>query len=347
MKIILKTGIILFALIGIIFSGVFVAMQFGWLNVRGTIKERNIGILNAQRISSKSNTVTDSRAVLLCKIHTLADYAPQTAQSINQVLEINGNPTLASQMISYAEKRFTGTDFNKKLSACERVVIPDTTPLAQTAYFWADSAEWSVMKSAFVRDQEYINQAARDAGISPRLLLGGIIGEQFRFFTNSRDSFKRYFEPLKILASLSKFSFGIAGLKPETVKKIDDYLHDPSSVFYLGKDMEKVITYPDGSDHESVRFARITDSKNTYYSYLYAGLFMRMVTAQWKNAGYDISNNPGVLATLYNLGFNRSVPKENPKPGGAPITINGAAYDFGTLAEQFYYSGELLNEFPY
>ena len=111
--------------------------------------------------------------------------------------------------------------------------------------------------------------------------------------------------------------------------------------------MEKVITYPDGSDHESVRFARITDSKNTYYSYLYAGLFMRMVTAQWKNAGYDISNNPGVLATLYNLGFNRSVPKENPKPGGAPITINGAAYDFGTLAEQFYYSGELLNEFPY
>ena len=40
--------LIVFAVIGIIFSGVFVAMQFGWLNVRGTIRERNNSITSAQ-----------------------------------------------------------------------------------------------------------------------------------------------------------------------------------------------------------------------------------------------------------------------------------------------------------
>ena len=105
--------------------------------------------------------------------------------------------------------------------------------------------------------------------------------------------------------------------------------------------------YLTDSAHDKVRFERITDTKNTYYSYLYAGLFMRQVITQWQASGFDISNRPEVLATLYNLGFNRSIPKEKPGAGGAPITINGVEYNFGTLAYQFYYSGELMQEFPY
>ena len=341
--------IIIFAIIGLAFSGVFIAMQFGWLNVRGTIQERNESIKNASSgfLNIKNNNGIETRATMLCKIHTLANYAPQTAQAINQVLEVNKNEELAATMFANARVRFAGTSFDREVSNCDTVIIPDTTPLAQTAYVWADSAEWQVIKSAFIRDQEYIIKAAKDAGISPRYLLGGIIGEQFRFFTNSRDSFKQYFEPLKILASLSKFSFGIAGLKPETVKRIDEQLQNPESVFYLGPEMENIVTYPEGSDHDALRFERITDTKNTYYSYLYAGLFMRQVIAQWQHAGYDISTRPEVLSTLYNLGFNRSVPKPNPGAGGAPITIDGKEYSFGELGYQFYYSGELLNEFPY
>lgn len=339
----------IFTTIGIVFSGVFIAMQFGWTNVRGTIAERNQSILGAGKFNhnTAADAALETRATLLCKIHTLADYAPQTAQEIDQTLESTSNFNLVSTMLSNAGVRFSGMKYDNQIRNCELVTIPDTTPLAQTAYAWADSPEWAVMKSAFIRDQESINQAAHDAGISPRILLGGIIGEQFRFFTSSRDSFKSYFEPLKILASLSKFSFGIAGLKPDTVKRIDEQLQDPNSIFYLGKSMENVVTYPVGSDHDTIRFDRITDTKNTYYSYLYAGLYMRMVTEQWSRSGYDISNNPGALATLYNLGFNRSIPKDNPQPGGAPITVNGVDYTFGSLAEQFYYSGELVNEFPY
>lgn len=45
MKKLLMVIIILFALIGLVFTGVFVAMQFGWLNVRGSIDARNNSIL--------------------------------------------------------------------------------------------------------------------------------------------------------------------------------------------------------------------------------------------------------------------------------------------------------------
>ena len=343
----LKIALIIFAGIGFLFFTVFIAMQFGLLNVKGTISERNESLQsNVAELLPTDGKIT--RAMILCKIHVIANYAPETARNIYSVVQNSQDVSLIEKMIGVASNRFLDDKkFVSEMQQCTTAIIPNTKPIASTAFAWADSAEWEVMKSAFTRDQEYILQAARDAGISPRLLLGGVIGEQFRFFTNARDSFKQYFEPLKILASLSKFSFGIAGLKPETVARIDEHLTSPNSVFYLGQSMENVVTYPPGSNPEDIRFARITDTKNTYYSYLYVGLFMRQVTAQWEKSGYDISKNPGVLATLYNLGFNRSVPKPDPKPGGAPITVNGEQYTFGDLAHEFYYSGELSDIFPY
>lgn len=339
--------IIIFSIIGVMFTGVFIAMQFGLLNVRGTISERNQSLRNnATNLLPQEGKVT--RAMILCKIHAIANYAPETARNIYTVSQNSQDVSLIQEMVTTASGRFVNDKkFVSEMEQCNTAIIPNNTPLSSTAFAWADSEEWSVLKSAFARDQEYILKAAKDSGVSPRILLGGVIGEQFRFFTNARDSFKRYFEPLKILASLSQFSFGIAGLKPETVARIDENLRNPNSVFYLGKEMEKIVEYPAGTNPEDVRFSRITDTKNTYYSYLYVGLFMKQVTAQWERSGHDISKNPGVLATLYNLGFNRSVPKSEPKPGGAPITVNGQQYTFGDLAHEFYYSGELVDLFPY
>lgn len=341
-----KTMVVLLALIGLVFTSVFIGLRFGWMNVRGSITDRNASFFrNIPKAESMNDNTT--QAVVLCKVHALVDYAPETAKNIQDTYETTGDATLANNMFQAAETRFLDTTLIMSFRSCDQAVVPDMTPVAQSAYAWADSPEWSVMKSAFVRDQDIIRQAAHDSGISPRLLLGGVIGEQFRFFTSQRDSFKSYFEPLKILASLSKFSYGIAGLKPDTAKQIESNLKDPQSVFYLGPDMENVITYPDGADHDSIMFERITDNKNPYYSYLYAGLFMREVANQWKAAGYDISDKPDVLSTLYNLGFNRSVPKPDPAAGGAPITVNGQQYSFGELGYEFYYSGELAQEFPY
>ena len=73
---------------------------------------------------------------------------------------------------------------------------------------------------------------------------------------------------------------------------------------------------------------------------------MREIEAQWRVAGYDISNRPDVLATLYNLGFYYSQPKADPQAGGAIINIAGVDYAFGDIAYEFYYSGELSDIFP-
>ncbi|MFA7315543.1 MAG: hypothetical protein WC059_01935 [Candidatus Paceibacterota bacterium] len=274
-----------FAVIGLAFFGVFVSMQFGWLNVRGTVSERN----------SYFKTSPSPRA--------------------------EGSA--------------------KKYTRSSPVGVP--TPHLP----WAQSEEWAVMKEAFTRDQDIIKKAASDAGVPARILLGGVIGEQFRFFTGKRDSFKSYFEPLKILASLSKFSFGIAGLKPQTVERIELQLKDVSSPFYLGAHMEHIANYdPSIVDVSEARMARITDAKNPYYSYLYVGLYMNQVIAQWDKAGFDISNRPDVLATLYNLGFYNSKPHAEPKAGGAEILVNGNLYTFGDLAYEFYYSSELSDIFP-
>ncbi len=273
MKKIITGIVIVFAIIGVLFTGVFVAMQFGLLNVRGTVKERN-------------------------------------------------------------------SLFPKQLKPVQASASTNSEP-------WASSPDWGIMKVAFSRDREIIMRASRDSGVPPRILLGGIIGEQFRFFSNySRETFKNYFEPLKILASLSKFSYGIAGLKPDTVERIDKNLLDATSPFYLGKNMESLITYPENSDHTKIRFDRITDTKDSYYSYLYVGLYMRQISKQWERAGYDISDNAGVLATLYNLGFHYSKPNANPQIGGAPIIVGGVTYNFGQLADEFYYSDELTDVFP-
>jgi hypothetical protein len=50
--------------------------------------------------------------------------------------------------------------------------------------------------------------------------------------------------------------------------------------------------------------------------------------------------------TLFNIGFTNSVPKADPKPGGAPITVGGATYTFGQLGGDFYLSNELRDVLP-
>ncbi len=159
----------LFALIGFVFAFVYVAIQMGWTNVRGSTSQRN-------------------------------------------------------SYFNIVKSNFITTEEIKNESLCA-----PNLPCA-----WASSGEWALMREVFTRDQEIIRQAAKDAGVEPRVLLGGVIGEQFRFFGNRRESFKSYFEPLKILASLSNTSYGIAGLKPKTLMQIEEHMKDPKSPFYLG-----------------------------------------------------------------------------------------------------------------
>jgi len=211
---------------------------------------------------------------------------------------------------------------------------------------WMNSTEWETLKSGLIKDKDLINKVSNETGISSRLIVSNIISEQLRFFTSNRESFKKYFEPLKILGTYTQFSYGISGIKMETAEQIEDNLKNTESSFYLGKSFENILDYSNNDNIDNQRLARFTDDHDHYYSYLYTALFIKEIENQWEIEGYSISNRPEVLATLFNLGFSKSIPKENPDVGGSIITINSNDYTFGGLAYDFYYSSELSDIFP-
>ena len=140
--------------------------------------------------------------------------------------------------------------------------------------------------------------------------------------------------------------WGIYGIKEETAKAVELHLKDTTSPYYLGKSFENTLSFSSSTSKDKERFERIIDEHNHTYTYLYTALFVKQVITQWQKAGFPINNNPAVIATLWNLGFSKSEPKQDPKSGGAAIDINGKTYSFGALSAAFYYSDELLEVFP-
>lgn len=210
---------------------------------------------------------------------------------------------------------------------------------------WADTEEWRVLEEALRHDAPAINRAAQDAGVSPRLIAANLVAEQLRLFFTEREFYKQFFYPLKILGAQTQFSWGVMGMKESTAIAIEKNLLDPSSPRYLGAGMEHLLDFKT-ADPKTERFERMTDQHDHYWSYLYAGLYLREVMAEWGAAGFPIDNNVSVLSTLYNIGFNRSNPNPNPNVGGAEMTMNGISYSFGRLANEFYVSNLLSDVLP-
>ncbi len=223
-------------------------------------------------------------------------------------------------------------------------------------YYWQTLPEWQTLKTALQKETEIINRSAIASGVPARLIVSNLVAEQLRFFYDDRESYKKFFEPLKILGSQTQFSWGVMGIKEDTAVHIENNLKNPTSPYYLGLQYEHILDFKTAStsgnsannstDVSMERFTRMTDQHKHYYNYLYAGLYLAEIEHQWKQAGFNISDRPEILSTLYNIGFSGSKPNANPQSGGAPIPIGNQTYSFGTIAAQFYNSNELLSEFP-
>ncbi|HEY5589289.1 MAG TPA: hypothetical protein VIK86_10110 [Candidatus Paceibacterota bacterium] len=210
---------------------------------------------------------------------------------------------------------------------------------------WAQTDDWSVIKRGLVKDKALIQKASRVSGVPVRTILSPIVVEQFRYFGSNRELLKKLFLPLQALGNSVKFSYGIAGVKIATAQQIEENLKNKESPYYLGSSYEHLLDFKT-KDKEKERMVRLTNEKNHYYSYLYTALFIKQVETQWENAGYSISNRPEITATLFNLGFKHSEPKDKPEVGGSDITVDGKVYTFGGLAYEFFYSKELGKTFP-
>ena len=270
----------LFALIGLLFTGVFVAMQLGLLNVQGSIAERNAFFSQFGAAPAASST-------------------------------------------------------------------PPCVGSMQTVCSWEQTPEWPVIAGGLQKDAPIIAKVSAQTGVPERLIAAVVVPEQVRFFTSEREVFKRYFEPLKILGSLSQFSLGVSGIKQATADNIELYAANPASPFYPGPAIAPLLAYAASTTPQDEQlYARLTNASDHYYSYLYTAVYIQEVEAEWRAAGYDISNNPGVIVTLFNIGFQNSHPNSNPMPGGAYITTGGQTYTYGQLGQDFYSSSELINIFP-
>ena len=157
--------------------------------------------------------------------------------------------------------------------------------------------------------------------------------------------FKKVFEPLSILGIQSQYSWGVMGLKQETLIEIEQNLKNPNSDYYLGDTYKDLLNFStDEIDKE--RFERIINEENQYYSYLYTAIYIKQILSYWEKSGFSINQKPGIIATLYNIGFKNSTPKIDPQTGGSIIILNNKEYNFGELAQSVYSSNELTNDFP-
>ncbi len=212
---------------------------------------------------------------------------------------------------------------------------------------WHTSEEWAVLEDAIRRDQDVIQKAANDSGVSARLIVANLVAEQLRLFFTEREAYKQFFYPLKILGPQTQFSWGVMGMKEDTAIQVEQNLKDASSPYYLGAFYEGSLDFAaTTTDMKTARFVRMTDQYNHYWSYLYAGFYLKQVASQWGHAGFPIDSEVAVLSTLYNIGFANSVPKPNPQVGGAAIEIGVNTYSFGGLAKDFYDSSLLIDIFP-
>ena len=274
-------------------------------------------------------------------------FYPQNARNIEKALRSGTALHEISRMLDEADVCLQADSaYLAKRQSLASFFVNSGSAAAGSVFVWMNIAEWQDFKIAVGKDRRLIDSAAALCGLEPRLLVACLVGEQIRLFNSGREAYKKWIGPLKILSVESQFSFGVTGIKEATAIQIERNLLDSSSVFYPGKPFRNLLAFS-SPDSAAVRIKRLTSYRNHFYSYLYAGLFLRQVMTQWESAGHSIRNRPEILATLFNIGFANSRPKPEPEVGGALIKIKDKEYTFGVIASQFYYSGELLELFPY
>lgn len=367
----------IFALIGLLFVAVFFAIRLKITNVSGTVDSltqqfqnqsdslKTLGDATSSAqitsIDEQIKSLTQMRELKinnLCALNELSYIAPQNVKKIITVQNQNNSDTLTSQMLFAVTTHLSNQDeFNQNLKSClqnfDSKQINIATISAQIQYLnsanifsWPDKKEWSDVVASITKDKDLINKAASAAEIEPRLIVSNLMVEQLRLFYSQRELYKKYFEPLKLLANSNKISLGVMAIKEETAIAIENHLKDPSSPYYLGPKFEHLLDYSADSDVSSTRYQRLT-SYDHYYNYLYGALYLKQFLVQWQKSGYDISHRPEIIGTLFNVGFPQSKPNANPKVGGSTVLIDQTNYTFGRLAYEFYFSGEMADIFPY
>ena len=345
--------IIVFALIGFFLTSAFFAMKLHVTDDHGAVdfNDRYFQELKDKYGRSEnidSGKVNNREALFLHQVLVLNKYYPENSLFILNAYLKSHNLPEAERMVGAVNLYMQDNkNYNAELLEFEsRNLIDGTQRNSGSVFGWMNIAEWADFKIAVAKDKPLIDSVASLTNVEPRLIVAVLVGEQIRLFNSDREAYKRWIGPLKILSVESSFSLGVTGIKAATAQIIERNMKDRESIFYLGAKYEHLLDFKTNSIDEE-RFRRLTDFKNHFYSYLYAALNIKQLKMQWQRAGFPIDDRPEILATLYNIGFEGSIPKANPAVGGSTVMIHQKPYSFGTIAYEYYYSGELYDLFPF
>jgi hypothetical protein len=346
--------ILLFALNGFVLTFAFIGIKLHLFNDPGAVdyndryfQKMDEGYDNLQSDTTKNEVARIAR--FYSKLFVVNEYYPVNAQLIHKAFLQHNNIALAERMIEAINlNMIDSTNYNNNMQESGSFFKNSTITNHSSGniFEWMNIPEWSDFKLAVVKDTVLIDSAAELTGVKPRLIVSVLLGEQMRLFNSTREVYKKVLSPLKILSVENNFSLGVTGVKQETAILAEKYLKDSVSLFYPGKKYEHLLDFYT-TDVTKERFDRLVNYRNHFYSYLYAGVILSEVRQQWKKSGFDISDRPEILATLFNVGYRYSIPKLNPSVGGSTIAIKEKKYSFGALAFEFYYSGEMVDVFPY
>lgn len=344
----------------------FFALRWHVTDVAGTIDPRteeftnlaestNLKITSLPVIANSPVSEVDlGKRQFACQLAALAKQFPADASNIQQARNSGADDVMIKKMLFAAMLQLDPhpTTKNAVLDCADPVALMADTELGgawpeagATVYPWARTEEWGIIKEAFAKDAADINRAASAAGVNPRLIVAVGMVEQLRLYFTQRELYEKFFRPLKILGNATQLAWGVMSIKEKMAIRVEDNLIQPRSPYYLGIDRSALLLFST-ADALKERLERLTNEREHYYSYLYAGLALAQLEKQWQRAGFPVGDRPEIMATLYNIGFNNSRPKANPQVGGSTITIGDIEYTFGGLAFEFYYSGELQDLFP-
>ncbi len=345
---------ILFAIEGFLMTATFVGIKLHIFKDPGAVDyndryfQKIDDKLSIEKHDNSKNEV-DRIAKFYSKLKVLNEYYPINAQLIHNAYLQHKNIALAERMMGAIDLNMSDSiEYRNRINDCEIMFRNGLKNRQKTnsIFAWMNMPEWQDFKLSVAKDTNLIDSAAMVMDIEPRLIVLVLIGEQMRLFNSAREVYKKVISPLKILSVEANFSLGVTGIKEEAASYAEKYLKDSTSIFYPGKKYSHVLDFTTSNITEE-RYKRLVNYRNHYYSYLYAAVILKEVMTQWKKSGFDISDRPEILATLFNVGYAASVPKANPSVGGSTIVVNEKNYTFGALAYEFYYSGELLDLFPY
>jgi hypothetical protein len=375
-------NLFLFAAIGFMLMAGFIAVRFGLTKSAGAIdlNDRYFQKVARKDIARQAGFGQEPSGAdmgrILHRLAVLGDTYPKNAELILANLRQNGDLSQADRMMDAVDLRMADDAAYQarvaRFEALRKEAKPENHP--DNLFRWMNTEEWQSFRAGILKDKDVILKAAKDADADPRLIVTMVVSEQVRLFFAQREIFKKFFAPLKVLGNETKFSLGVAGIKDSTGRMIEASLKDRTSPFYLGEAYEGILDYrgmplaprpvkaiaavDPNADPSQVavggevgdedwvrRYRRLTD-RSHYPSYLYTAILTKQIIKQWERAGYDISNRPEIIATLFNIGAIRSKPNPNPQVGGSKLEINGVTYTFGSMAYEFFYSGELADVFP-